>query len=286
MKQEQLEVLLKNQQWVDDVIDISRRAGNAIMSVYEGGEIQISLKTDESPLTQADMASHQIITENLQQLTPNIPVLSEESDSLSYQIRSRWETYWLVDPLDGTKEFINRNGEFTVNLALIHNGIPVLGVVYVPVKKVLYLGVQTNVQTGGESRAFKQIADLPPEEIVVRPIAANGKLTVVASRRHGSEALESALEKLRRKFPEVVTTNMGSSLKICLVAEGAADIYPRLAPTCEWDTAAAQAVVEAAGGIVVDAELNVLRYNTKDELLNPHFYVIGDKEYDWNSTLG
>ena len=285
MKQEQLEELLKDQMWVAKIIAISREAGKQILKIYDGDEIEITQKADKSPLTQADTASHRIIDGELQQLTPEIPVLSEESEELSYEIRRQWQTYWLVDPLDGTKEFINRNGEFTVNIALIHAGIPVLGVVYVPVKDVLYVGVQKMTAAGAEGRAFKQIADDPAEAIRVRRLDIAGALTVVASRRHGSDALEGALEKLRQEFVSVATTNMGSSLKICLVAEGAADIYPRLAPTCEWDTAAAQAVVEAAGGLIVDSEFNVLRYNTKDELLNPFFYVIGDRSYPWRESL-
>lgn len=285
MQQKKLEELLMDKRWVARVIAISREAGKKILEIYAGDEIEIELKADKSPLTQADIAAHKVIVGGLQQLTPEMPILSEESDELAYEIRQQWQTYWLVDPLDGTKEFISRNGEFTVNIALINEGIPVLGVVYVPVKDVLYVGVQKITPAGIESYAFKQIADALPEDIRVRSLDIAATLTVVASRRHGSEALQGTLEKLRRKFVAVETTNMGSSLKICLVAEGAADIYPRLAPTCEWDTAAAQAVVEAAGGLVVDSEFNVLRYNSKEQLLNPFFYVIGDKSYPWQESL-
>jgi 3'(2'), 5'-bisphosphate nucleotidase len=285
MNQERLEELLMDKRWVAKIIAISRKAGQQILEVYRGDEIEIIQKADQSPLTQADTASHNVIVGELQQLTPAIPILSEESDELPYEIRRQWQTYWLVDPLDGTKEFISRNGEFTVNIALINFGIPVLGVVYVPVKDVLYVGVQKITATGDGGYAFKQVADKPAEDIRVRPLDVGGTLTVVASRRHGSEALQGALEKLRRSFASVETTSMGSSLKICLVAEGVADIYPRLAPTCEWDTASAQAVVEAAGGLIVDSEFNVLRYNSKEELLNPFFYVIGDRSYAWQESL-
>lgn len=285
MQQKKLEELLMDKRWVARIIAISREAGKKILEIYAGDEIEIEVKADKSPLTQADIAAHKVIVGGLQQLTPEMPILSEESDELAYEIRQQWQTYWLVDPLDGTKEFISRNGEFTVNIALINEGIPVLGVVYVPVKDVLYVGVQKITPAGIESYAFKQIADALPEDIRVRSLDIAATLTVVASRRHGSEALQGTLEKLRRKFAAVETTNMGSSLKICLVAEGAADIYPRLAPTCEWDTAAAQAVVEAAGGLVVDSEFNVLRYNSKEQLLNPFFYVIGDKSYPWQESL-
>jgi len=285
MQQDKLERLLEDEHWREKVITISRKAGQRILDIYEKEDIKITQKSDDSPLTQADMASHQVIVTWLQQLTPWIPTLSEESDELSYEVRSRWQTYWLVDPLDGTKEFINRNGEFTVNIALIHDGIPVLGVVYVPIKEELYVGVQKISDSGSPGFAFKQSRDLSPEIIRVRQLKTSGKLTVVASRRHGSEALQDTLKKLKQEFAVVDTINMGSSLKICLVAEGTADIYPRLAPTCEWDTAAAQAIVEAAGGLLVDSEFNVLRYNTKENLLNPFFYVIGDLSYAWHEIL-
>jgi 3'(2'), 5'-bisphosphate nucleotidase len=285
MKQERLGELLMDQTWVAKIIAISREAGKKILEIYDRDQVEITHKSDQSPLTEADTESHNIILGELQELTPEIPVLSEESEELSYEIRRQWQTYWLVDPLDGTKEFINRNGEFTVNIALINAGIPVLGVVYVPVKDVLYVGVQGVAADLGEGYALKQISDAPAEYIRVRPLDVSQALTVVASRRHGSEALQEALEKLHDRFVSVTTTNMGSSLKICLVAEGAADLYPRLAPTCEWDTAAAQAVVEAAGGLIVDTEFNLLRYNCKNELLNPFFYVIGDRSYAWQETL-
>ena len=271
--------------WAEAVAGICRDAGAAILDIYDGDEIKVSTKADDSPLTAADMASHEIIVERLALLTPQIPVLSEESEQLSYAERSSWRKYWLVDPLDGTKEFISRNGEFTVNVALIDDGVPTLGVVYLPIKRELYLGVQ------GERRfATKQVGEQAPQTIQVRALQKqldqDLPVTVVASRRHGSEALEDCLRKLSKKFDRMVTTNMGSSLKICLVAEGRADLYPRLAPTCEWDTAAAQAVVEAAGGCLVDTQFRPLRYNRKEELLNPHFLVIGDTGYNWQSVLG
>lgn len=270
--------------WVEEVASICTEAGAAILRIYNSDDIGLSSKADDSPLTAADMASHKIILRRLTLLTPQIPVLSEESEQLPYAIRSAWRKYWLVDPLDGTKEFVSRNGEFTVNVALIDDGVPRLGVVYLPTKGELYVGVQ------GEQRfASKQVGEEAPQTIHVRSLQKrlDQKLpvTVVASRRHGSEALQDCLHKLSRRFDRVETTNMGSSLKICLVAEGKADLYPRLAPTCEWDTAAAQAVVEAAGGILVDTEFRALRYNRKEELLNPHFLVIGDTGFNWQAVL-
>jgi 3'(2'), 5'-bisphosphate nucleotidase len=256
---------------------VARDAGAAILQVYGDEDFGVQTKADDSPLTRADLAAHDIIVEGLQQWAPGIPVLSEESDDISFVERSSWDRYFLVDPLDGTKEFIKRNGEFTVNIALIEKGVPIKGVVFVPVKDVMYTGDQqekiATVTREGETGSIR-----------VRRLD-RASLTVVASRRHGGEALEACLYVLRDNFASIDTVNMGSSLKLCLIAEGEADLYPRLAPTSEWDTAAAQAVVEAAGGKVVDVELKELRYNTKDNILNPFFYVIGDTEFDWNAVL-
>jgi len=256
---------------------VARDAGAAILQVYGDEDFGVQTKSDDSPLTRADLAAHNIIVEGLQKRAPGIPVLSEESDGISFAERSSWHQYFLVDPLDGTKEFINRNGEFTVNIALIEKGVPMRGVVFVPVKDVMYTGDQhegiATVTREGETGSIQ-----------VRKLD-RASLTVVASRRHGGEALEACLSVLRENFSSIDTTNMGSSLKLCLIAEGEADLYPRLAPTSEWDTAAAQAVVEAAGGKVVDVDLKDLRYNTKDNILNPFFYVIGDTEFDWNGVL-
>ena len=256
---------------------VARDAGAAILQVYGDEDFGVQTKSDDSPLTRADLAAHNIIVEGLQKRAPGIPVLSEESDGISFAERSSWDQYFLVDPLDGTKEFINRNGEFTVNIALIEKGVPMRGVVFVPVKDVMYTGDQhegiATVTREGETGSIQ-----------VRKLD-RASLTVVASRRHGGEALEACLSVLRENFASIDTTNMGSSLKLCLIAEGEADLYPRLAPTSEWDTAAAQAVVEAAGGSVVDVDLKALRYNTKDNILNPFFYVIGDTEFDWNGVL-
>lgn len=265
---------------LDQIIGIARDAGEQILGVYHREDgFNTEIKDDNSPVTEADLAAHNVIYPELTAIDQTVPVLSEESEIPDYETRARWERYWIVDPLDGTKEFIKRNGEFTVNIALIENGVPVLGVVYVPVLNIVYAGAQglgaIKITEDGESeircRALDSLAGLP--------------LAVVASRSHGSEAVEKCVEKLEKKFGAVDRKSMGSSLKLCLVAEGAADIYPRLAPTSEWDTAAAQAVVEAAGGIVVDSDLKVLRYNTKADILNPYFYVLGDRDQQWDSIL-
>lgn len=267
-----------NQILVDSVIDITRQAGDAINEIYmQIDTVEVNYKEDDSPLTQADLAAHQILVKGLSALLPNIPILSEEGELPPFETRRAWRQYWLIDPLDGTKEFINRNGEFTVNVALIENGRPQLGVVFVPVTNTTYWGA-AGLGAGKKTPQGENA-------IASRSLDAQAAIVVVASRRHGAEAVQAVLKKLSGAFADVKTTNMGSSLKLCLIAEGQADIYPRLAPTSEWDTAAAQAVVEAAGGEVVDANFQTLQYNQKDSVLNPHFYVWGDKKTNWQDIL-
>jgi len=254
------------------LLDIARAAGQAILEVYHQ-DFSVQEKGDSSPLTAADLAAHRIIVERLLQLEPDTPVLSEEGAETPYATRSHWQRYWLIDPLDGTREFVKRNGEFTVNIALIEQGRPVVGVVHVPVSGASYVG---SVDQG----AWKVDADGRTTVLHVQE-ARPPKARVAGSRSHAGDSLKRFLERLGSH--EIVS--MGSSLKLCLVAEGIADIYPRLGPTSEWDTAAAQAVVEAAGGLVTDTRLKPLRYNTKDSLLNPHFLVFGDRSEDWGSYL-
>ncbi|WP_020407073.1 3'(2'),5'-bisphosphate nucleotidase CysQ [Hahella ganghwensis] len=260
---------------------IMHRAGDAILEVYSAAEgVEVMTKDDDSPLTIADQRAHKIIVEGLRELDSSIPVLSEESDLQDYEIRRQWQRYWLVDPLDGTKEFINRNGEFTVNIALIESGRPVAGWVYVPVKEKLYYGWSHD----GQHEAFLEESD-KVETISRRRLNPEGKVVVVASRRHGGEALQGMLEKAQQVFSEVDLQSIGSSLKICLVAEGKADWYPRLAPTSEWDTAAAHAVLLGAGGVMVDTELASLEYNQKESILNPFFHALGETNEIWQSLL-
>ncbi|MCZ6500978.1 MAG: 3'(2'),5'-bisphosphate nucleotidase CysQ [Nitrospirota bacterium] len=268
---------------LESIIGIAKKAGAAILEVYGKEDFGVETKADSSPLTKADLAAHEIIVSGLSELAPGVPILSEESDEIPYNVRKKWPRYFLVDPLDGTKEFISRNGEFTVNIALIEEGIAVLGVVFVPVKDVTYAGQQLDTTIAFVERAGLR-RDITTRNLP-RRLRNNEALTVVASRRHGGEALQHCLDVLQKKFTHIESTNMGSSLKLCLVAEGKADFYPRLAPTSEWDTAAAQAVVEAAGGSVVDTALRPLHYNSKESILNPFFYVIGDKSFAWADVL-
>jgi len=253
---------------LEQLVDVSRRAGLEILEWYEG-DMGVTLKSDDSPLTRADLASHELINAELLRQWPEIPVLSEESADIPWETRQAWQQYWLVDPLDGTKEFINRNGEFTVNIALVRDHRPIMGIVHVPVTDTSYFGAS-------ELGAWRQHGAAVAQSIEVRQPAAQPAV-IVGSRSHANPELES---QLRQLGPHELTS-MGSSLKFCRIAEGLADFYPRLGPTCEWDTAAAQAVVEAAGGQVVRIDGSTLGYNKKEAYLNPYFFVFGDPEKDW-----
>jgi 3'(2'), 5'-bisphosphate nucleotidase len=269
-------------QLLNAVNEIAIAAGSEILDVYNSGQaIDVSKKQDDSPLTDADRRAHFLIVDRLSSLTPDIPLLSEESDAIDYELRKSWQRYWLVDPLDGTKEFINRNGEFTVNIALIENGQSVAGVVYVPVSGISYFG-------GIGIGAWKQDAnqqDIKAQSIVSRPMRESFGVRIVASRRHLGEQLNALVGKIENHFGKATLLSMGSSLKMCLLAEGSADIYPRMAPTCEWDTAAAHGILSAAGGEIVDLQFRPLRYNSKPELLNPFFIALADRTYPWQQLL-
>lgn len=256
------------EQVLGQLVDISHQAGLAILEWYNG-DMGITRKADDSPLTRADLASHKLICNALSGHWPDIPVLSEEAAEIPWDSRKNWHQYWLIDPLDGTKEFINHNGEFTVNIALIRNHRPLMGVVHIPVSGVSYFGAK-------HIGAWRRTPDTEAAAIAVRRPAAKPAV-IVGSRSHANPELKNQLEQLG---PHELTS-MGSSLKFCRVAEGLADFYPRLGPTCEWDTAAAQAVVEAAGGKVVTIDGSTLEYNHKEEYLNPYFFVFGDPEKDW-----
>lgn len=246
---------------IDDIKQIALDAGNCIMEIYEN-DFQVEYKKDESPLTKADLKSNEIICNNLRELYPDIPLMSEENKQIEYAERKNWEYYWCIDPIDGTKEFIKKNGEFTVNIALICRNTPVLGVVYAPAIKEMYWAKD------GEG-AYKNDLKLPsyinksPKE----------KLSVVASKSHLSVETQKFIDALDTENIEQVSK--GSSLKLCMVAEGVADIYPRLAPTMEWDTAAADAIVREAGKMVYQFENKEAMIYNKENLLNPWFIVKG-----------
>ncbi len=253
------------------VLDAVAAASTAILEVYAGAH-DVEYKADDSPITRADRAAHDILSARLELLAPSVPVLSEEAEAAHDRaVRGAWRELWLVDPLDGTKEFIGRNGEFTVNVALVRDHEPVLGVVAAPALGLTYFAAR------GQGAYRSQTGNGGTEPIRVRPAA--DPLVVVGSRSHRGDSLDGLLSRLG---PHELRP-MGSALKFCLVAEGSADFYPRLGPTSEWDTAAAQAVLEVAGGSVTTLDGQPLRYNGRDTLLNPSFIAFGDRSRHWSS---
>ncbi|MGE6993728.1 3'(2'),5'-bisphosphate nucleotidase CysQ [Pseudomonas sp. NPDC047961] len=257
------------------VIDLVRAAGEAILPHWRN-DVQVHEKADASPVTAADMAAHHLLADGLRALDAAIPVLSEEDCALGLAERAGWTRWWLVDPLDGTKEFIAGSEEFTVNVALIEQGQVLFGVVGVPVNGRCYYG-------GAGFGAWRAEADGAAQPLRVRLQAAGG-FTVVASRRHSSPAQERLLDGLRQRFGELALASVGSSLKFCLLAEGAADCYPRLAPTSQWDTAAAQGVLEGAGGEVLDIAGAALTYEARENFLNPSFLAL-PCDAEWRAEL-
>ena len=250
-------------------------AGEEILKVYNSDDFDVSLKDDNSPLTKADLASHEIISRVLEERAPDLPLLGEEGKEIGFAERARWEAFWLVDPLDGTKEFIKRNGEFTINIALVENKTAVLGVLYVPVTDTIYFAAKGYGSFKAEKAAITGVPGLLETAVglpfdterVVPPVK------VVASRSHFSPETAAYVDKIKAKHGEVDLVSAGSALKICLVAEGTADVYPRFGPTMEWDVGAGQVIAEEAGCTVVDTTAgDRLQYN-KENLLNPFFIV-------------
>jgi 3'(2'), 5'-bisphosphate nucleotidase len=256
---------------LDDLVALVRAAHVEIMRVY-AEPAAWELKEDSSPLTAADLASHRILTAGLERLTPQVPIVSEEGGLPDVHTRAAWPVYWLIDPLDGTKEFLARNGEFTVNVALVERNRPTLGVVGVPARDQVFVGDVT--------RGLARRLDASGAHTLRARSYAGEHPTIVASRRHGGEKLEGALRAIERSEGAPELRNVGSALKLCLLAEGEADLYPRLAPTSEWDTAAAQAILEAAGGQVLQLCGAPVTYN-KNDILNPSFVAIADRLVNW-----
>jgi 3'(2'), 5'-bisphosphate nucleotidase len=255
-------------------IQAALAAGKEILKVYGSNDFEVELKSDNSPLTLADRIAHQTISEILS--AEQIPLLSEESAHIPYNERKAWKTFWLVDPLDGTKEFIKRNGEFTVNIAMIEKQSPTIGVIYVPVLDELYAGdVQQGAWKITEASAVAPADMLTSGATTRLPLNHNGSPGIVASRSHMNPETSSFVDGMKRKYPDARIVSRGSSLKLCLIAEGSAGIYPRFAPTSEWDTAAGHAIVEASGGKVILAADNdeSLKYN-KENILNPWFIAL------------
>lgn len=259
--------------YLDDIVAIAKHAGKELLQIYQNHSNHgVKIKADDSPQTVADLRANEIITEGLTKMAPDIPVLSEEVD-VPYEERKTWKTYWLVDPLDGTQEFIDRTGEFCVNIALIEKHKVVLGVIYAPLKNLCYFAA---VGKG----AFKEDATGNVEQIYTRTIA-DSTIKVLASRNLGVASVRPFLQQL----DDYELTYYAGALKLCFIAEGSADVFPRLGTNYEWDTAAGQCIVEQAGGAVVDLEFQSLQYNTKDDLRNPYFMIVGDLSYNWQKYI-
>ena len=271
---EGLKIALRN--WMPEVIELTRDVGQSILAIYRSS-FEVNNKKDNTPVTCADLAANEQIVKSLSLLTPDIPVLSEESDEVDFARRQSWETYWLVDPLDGTRAFIERSGEFSINIALIHRHYPVIGVVYSPIRQVCYYACVQNgafrLENNDESRPLHVREHCPDYPMIA------------GTRSSRSPALLAYLKNIEKHFKGYGMTFLGSSLKSCLIAEGKADLYVRLGPTSEWDTAAAQCIVEEAGGRITDLQMQRLSYNNKDSLLNPYFFVFGDKTIPWEQFL-
>jgi 3'(2'), 5'-bisphosphate nucleotidase len=268
---------MNDRELMQGVIQIALHAGEAILPFWRA-DVAVTSKADDSPVTAADLAAHRVIAAGLQALAPQIPVLSEEDCDIPLATREGWQRWWLVDPLDGTKEFIAGSEEFTVNIALIDNGEVVFGVVAMPTNGRCYYG-------GRDLGAWRVERDGAPSPIQVRNAPPRGEhFTVVASRRHSSPQQEALLAGLKGAVGELELANIGSSLKFCLLAEGSADCYPRLAPTSQWDTAAAQGVLEGAGGEVIGLDGLAFRYPPRESLLNPFFLAL-PKAAGWRQAL-
>jgi 3'(2'), 5'-bisphosphate nucleotidase len=253
---------------LDEVKRVARAASNSIMDIY-GQDFAIKLKNDGSPLTKADQSAHRIIQKGLAKLSPRLPVLSEESSENEVCDRRNWESYWLVDPLDGTKEFVKKNDEFTVNIALVEKNRATLGVIIAPALRVEYSG---SIGLGAWCQ-HKNQAKIK----INTSLLQNRPTRVMGSRSHQNTATENYIKALG----DYDLKEIGSSIKTCYIADGQADVYPRFGPTSEWDTAASQAILESAGGGMIDLAGKPLRYNTKNDLLNPHFVAFGDPAQAW-----
>lgn len=254
------------------VIDLARDAGRRILRLYEGN-YRVREKSDRTPVTDADLSAHHALCAGLEVLTAAVPIISEEAPVAGLTERRSWPWYWLLDPLDGTREFIRGSGQFTVNVALMQAGRPVLGVIHAPVSGATYFA-------SAGAGAFHQAADAPPQRLQVRSPPLQPPVVAVSRSRRGLR-----LHRFLNNLGPHDTIAMGSSLKSCLVAEGRADIYPCFGPTSEWDTAAAQCIVEQAGGRVTDLSLRPLQYNRRESMLNPPFFAFGAPGYDWSRFI-
>lgn len=266
---------------VSPLLVLCEEAGASICEHYRARDADhYEAKGDDSPLTRADLASDAILALGLRQLTPALPILSEESSHIDVQERLGWQRYWLVDPLDGTKEFLARTDEFTINLALIDGHRPVLGILFVPLTRLAYIGIP------GYRAWRRDMGSGEEQALVTRPLLAGRPLAVLASRRHRGRRLLACLDWLEERRPGLERRDSGSALKFCRLAEGQGDIYPRFSRCCEWDTAAGQALLEAAGGALLGMDGQPLRYNLTESVYSPNFYGLSDPDHAlWRELL-
>ena len=260
---------LKNQEVILDILNIAIDAGKEILKIYKKN-FKVDLKADNSPITEADINSNNLIKKRLIEIEKNIPILTEES-LVNWETRRVWKKYWLIDPLDGTKEFVNRNGEFTVNISLIENNLPIFGVIYAPEKSLLYYGIKNN----GSYKLITQdnINTLSEFKKININNNTTSNIKIIGSRSHSNKDFQIWIEK---NFSQYEVISIGSSLKLCLLAEGTADIYPRLGPTSEWDIAAGHIILEEAGGKLKSFDNTDILYNTKENIINPNFLAYGN----------
>jgi 3'(2'), 5'-bisphosphate nucleotidase len=254
----------------EDIFEIIVRAGNEIIKVYQSNDFQVEMKSDKTPLTIADKNSNHVIVDGLKKIFPKIPILSEESKKTPFQTRKEWEYLWIIDPLDGTKEFIKKNGEFSINLALVKDGIPIFGILYLPVKDTLYYaakgyGAYKKDNSGRFKRLFNSDEDKEYEQI------ADSQKRIIISRSHYTEETQQFVKEIEKQFSKVQLISVGSAMKIAYLAEGKADIYPRLAPTMEWDIASGQIILEESGGKILDFYKKTPLIYNKEDLRNPWF---------------
>ncbi|MFK7731257.1 MAG: 3'(2'),5'-bisphosphate nucleotidase CysQ [Pseudomonadales bacterium] len=260
----------------DAVLPLMKAAGDVIMHHYASVDsLEVHTKADHTPLTAADLAAHDVIVQGLHKLTPDIPVLSEEADMPPAEVRRRWPRVWLVDPLDGTREFIDASGQFCINVALIENGVATMGMIYSPVLKMSWLGIH-------DAGAWR--IDASERCLLSCRTMADSPVLISSSRRFTPDML-ACEQGLRNHFGRVERLSQGSAMKFCRVADGEADIYPCFGPTSEWDTAAGQVIVEAAGGMMLSLDYKPFRYNQRDTLLNGGFFLLADRNFDWLPVL-
>lgn len=263
-----------------DVIQLAQDTGEAIMAIYNRSEYTIVEKQDHSPLTEADLAANEVLQSGLKQII-DIPIVSEENHVPDLEERNHWDSYWLIDPLDGTKEFIDRNGEFTINIALIEQGEPVFGLIHVPVSNECYYG--------GDGKAFKKVRNEPAFPIKpVNPnsqIRENNSIRLLASRRHALAQLDELQSRLTEKLCPVNRTDVGSALKLAYLASGQGDLYPRFGNVCEWDIAAGHAILKAVGGDILSMQYESISYGKGQSMIVPGFYAVGFYDFDWRPLL-